>query len=124
MPCGMGWLLPTVYVNHIISLNPPKCLVERDDYSPMNEHTENCIATVTHLENEWAENWIQPVWPQSLFRLSISSHNFLYLQGIVLSSTLFLIDLYLKIVFKTLHFSLFPESYSLLTILWKQTFTQ
>lgn len=38
-------MLQTVYINHIISLNPLKCLVEWDDFSHINEYTENCTAT-------------------------------------------------------------------------------
>lgn len=54
-------MLQVVYNNHIILLNLLKCFVELDDYSHTNEYTENCIATVTYLENKRAENRTQSV---------------------------------------------------------------
>lgn len=54
-------MLQIVYNNHIILLNPLKCFVEWDDYSHMNEYTENCTGTVADLENKRAENRTQSV---------------------------------------------------------------
>lgn len=52
-------MLQTVYINPLVALNPFKCPVEWDDLSHMNEYTEDCTATVTHFENESAENRAQ-----------------------------------------------------------------
>jgi len=47
------------YINHIISFNPLKCLVERESLSPFGkEYTESCSAIATRLESRQAENRI------------------------------------------------------------------
>ena len=47
------------YINHIISFNPLKCLVERASLSLFGkEYTENCSAIATRLESRQAENRI------------------------------------------------------------------